>query len=96
MVYNYFCVYLTHRKTFPMTNSFPHTSLLKEGIDFFVKKKGYFTFFYFQDFSKAQYLREQLSNKSNLKEIHLTVISKVTRSTNVLDYFFFVSEERLI
>ena len=79
-----------------MAGSLHHIPTLIEGTDYLIQKKRYFTFLYFKDLSKAQYSREQLSNKADLKENQLSVISKVIKSNKQYGYFFFVSEERLI
>ena len=79
-----------------MLASMCHALSLKEGTDYIISEKGHITFLYFKDCLKAQYFREQLANKAILKEIHLAVISKVIKRPNAFEYFFFVSEERVI
>lgn len=79
-----------------MLGSLCDTFKLREGKDYIISKRDYITCLYFKDLLMAQCLREQVSNKADLKEINLAVISKVIRRKNAFGYFFFVSEKRVI
>jgi len=79
-----------------MIQNFCKDHSLVEGDDYVISNKGKITYIYFSDLPKAQYLRTQLSHSAILKEIDLGVISKIISQPESKNYFFFISQERIL
>ena len=79
-----------------MIKDFCQKQAFTEGLDYKICEKGSITYLYFTDLTKAKSLRTKMSNGAMLKDIDLGLISKIISQKDKHQFFFFVSEERVI